>query len=61
MAMSDSNKILFNGIELEEKKINELLYWLIIQEKNNIKTKEKNFQKMVEAIQKRIEEVVQCY
>jgi len=59
--MSDSNKILFNGIELEEKKINELLYWLIIQEKNNIKTKEKNFQKMVEAIQKRIEEVVQCY
>jgi len=61
MAMSDSNKILFNGIELEKTKIDKLLYWLIIQEKNNIKTKEKSFQKMVEAIQKKIEEVVQCY
>jgi len=59
--MSDSNKILFNGIELEKTKIDKLLYWLIIQEKNNIKTKEKSFQKMVEAIQKKIEEVVQCY
>jgi len=59
--MSDSNKILVNGIELEKTKINELLYWLIIQEKSNIKTKEKSFQKMVEAIQKKIEEVVQCY
>jgi len=61
MVMSDSSKILLNGIELEKTKINELLYWLIVQEKNNIKTKEKSFQKMVEAIQKKIEEVVQCY
>jgi len=59
--MSDSNKIMVNGIELEKSKINELLYWLIVQEKNNIKTKEKSYQKMVEAIQKKIEEVVQCY
>jgi len=59
--MSDSDKIIVNGIELEKSKINELLYWLIVQEKNNIKTKEKSFQKMVEAIQKKIEEVVQCY
>lgn len=59
--MSDSNKIIVNGIELEKSKINELLYWLIVQEKNNIKTKERSFQKMVEAIQKKIEEVVQCY
>jgi len=61
MGMSDSDKIIVNGIELEKSKINELLYWLIVQEKNNIKTKEKSFQKMVEAIQKKIEEVVQCY
>jgi hypothetical protein len=61
MVMSDSNKIIVNGIELEKSKINELLYWLIVQEKNNIKTKERSFQKMVEAIQKKIEEVVQCY
>lgn len=59
--MSDSNKFIFNGIELEKSKINELLYWLIIQEKNNIKTKEKSYQQMVAAIQKKIEEVVKCY
>jgi hypothetical protein len=61
MAMSDSDKIVVNGIELEKSKIDELLYWLIIHEKNNIKTKEKSYQKMVEAIQKKIEEVIQCY
>jgi hypothetical protein len=57
--MSDPDKILVNDIELEKSKINELLHWLIEQEKNNIETKEKSFQEMVEAIQQKIEEVVQ--
>jgi len=57
--MSDPDKIIVNGIELENSKINELLYWLKEQEKNNIETKEKSFQEMVEAIQDKIEEVVQ--
>jgi hypothetical protein len=61
MVMSDSNKIVVNGIDLDKSKINELLYWLIIQEKNNIKTKGKTYQQMVAAIQKKIEEVLQCY
>jgi len=57
--MSDSDKILFNGIELEKSKINELFYWIIEQERNNIETREKSDEEMVVAIQNKIEEVVQ--
>lgn len=59
--MSDTNKFMVNGIEIEEAKINELLRWLIQNEKINIKTGEKSDQRMVAAIKKKIEEVVQCY
>ena len=59
--MSDSTKIEINGIEIDKTKANELLRWLILIEKNNIKTKGKSYQQMVTAIQKKIEEVVQCY
>jgi len=59
--MSDSTKIEINGIEIDKTKANELLRWLILTEKNNIKTKGKSYQQMVTAIQKKIEEVVQCY
>jgi hypothetical protein len=61
MDMSDTNKFMVNGIEIEEAKINELLRWLIQNEKINIKTGEKSDQRMVAAIKKKIEEVVQCY
>ena len=57
--MSDPDKIIVNDIELEKSKINELINWIILQEKNNIETREKSFQEMVEAIQYKIEEVVQ--
>jgi len=57
--MSNPDKIVVNGIQLENSKFNELLSWVIAQEKKNIETKEKSFQEMVEAIQKKIEEVVQ--
>ena len=57
--MSNPDKIVVNGIQLEKSKFNELLSWVIAQEKKNIETKEKSFQEMVEAIQKKIEEVVQ--
>ena len=50
-----------NGIEIDEAKAKELLQWLIFTEKTNTKTKAKNDQQMVAAIQKKIEEVVQCY
>jgi hypothetical protein len=61
MGMSDSDKIIIDGIEVDKKKANELLRWLILTEKNNIKTKERGYQDMVKYIQKKIEEVVQCY
>jgi len=56
--MTDSN---INDIEIDESKANELLRWLIFTEKNNAKTKAKNDQQMVAAIQKKIEEAVKCY
>jgi len=59
--MADLNTTTVNGIEIDEAKAKELLHWLIFTEKNNAKTKAKNDQQMVAAIQKKIEEVVQCY
>jgi len=59
--MSIPNIFMVNGIEIEEQKVKELLRWLIQSEKTNIKTVEKNYQQMVTAIKKKIEEVVQCY
>ncbi|MCL2810357.1 MAG: hypothetical protein FWD25_00495 [Clostridia bacterium] len=59
--MADSSITTVNGIEIDEAKAKELLQWLIFTEKNNVKTKAKNDQQMVAAIQKKIEEVVQCY
>lgn len=52
---------IINGVEIDEIKAKDLLRWLILEEKKNLKTKEKNEQQMVSSIQKKIEEVVQCY
>jgi hypothetical protein len=59
--MSDSNAPIVNGIEIDKAKAEELLRWLILNETKNVKTKEKTDHQMVSAIQKKIEEVVQCY
>ena len=59
--MSNSKAPIHNGIEIDEAKAKDLLRWLILNEKNNVKTKEKSDQQMVSAIQKKIEEIVQCY
>ena len=59
--MEDSKIITVNGVEIDKAKAKELLHWLIFTEKNNVKTKAKSDQQMVAAIQKKIEEVVQCY
>jgi hypothetical protein len=52
---------LFNGVEVDKAKVKQLSEWLIINEKKNLKTKAKTDPQMVAAIQKKIEEVVQCY
>ena len=59
--MSNFNQFLSNGIEIDEAKAKALLNWLILTEKRNVKSKEKSDQQMVALIQKKIEEVVQCY
>jgi hypothetical protein len=59
--MPDSIIATVNGVGIEKDKADELLRWLIFTEKNNAKTKAKNDQQMVVAIQKKIEEVLQCY
>jgi hypothetical protein len=59
--LSSDEKTVINGTEIDSSKIKELSKWLIITEKSNLKTKAKNDAQMVAAIQKKIEEVVQCY
>ena len=59
--MLDSEQAVINGITIDDVKINVLLRWLIVVEKNNVKTKEMNDQQMIATIQKKIEEVVKCY
>jgi hypothetical protein len=59
--MPDSNVSIVNGVEIDKEKADQLLRWLILNETKNAKTKEKSDQQMVVAIQKKIEEVVQCY
>jgi hypothetical protein len=60
MTNSDT-PIVVNGITIDQTAANTLLKWLILNEKNNIKTKERSDQQMVAVIQKKIEEIVQCY
>lgn len=55
------NKRMINGVEVDTKKVNRMLQKLILREKTNIKTKEKNDGEMVRMIKKMIEEEVECY
>lgn len=50
-----------NGIEIDEGKAFKMLQKLILREKTNIKTREKNDGEMVRMIKKMIEEEVECY
>ncbi len=59
--MSNENKIMVNGIEIDAEKAEKMLKKLIMREATNIKTKEKNDGQMVSMIKKMIEEEVQCY
>lgn len=48
-------------IKINEKAIERLKRKIIIQENQNLKTREKNDQQMVTWIKKQIEEETQCY
>jgi hypothetical protein len=53
--------IKINSIDIDQKKAHKMLQKLILREKTNIKTKEKNDGEMVRMIKKMIEEEVRCY
>lgn len=59
--MSNDNKAINNGVEIDTDKAEKMLKKLIMREATNIKTKEKNDGQMVAMIKKMIEEEVQCY
>ena len=50
-----------NGVEIDTEKAHRLLQKLVIKEKNNIKSKERNDTQMVAEIKKMIQEEVECY
>lgn len=54
-------KMILSGIEIDKVKAHKMLQKLILREKTNIKTKEKNDGEMVRMIKKMIEEEVECY
>lgn len=59
--MSNENKEIVNGIEIDTKKAGLILMRLIMREKTNIKTKQYRETEMVNLIRKMIEEEVECY
>ncbi len=57
----NETKPIVNGVGIDEKKARLMLQKIIVREKLNIKTKEKNDGQMVSMILKMIEEEVECY
>lgn len=56
-----NEKPIVNGVEIDAAKVQLMLQKIIMREKTNIKTKEKNDGQMVQMIKKMIEEEVECY
>lgn len=52
---------MINGVEIDTEKAHRLLQKLVIKEKTNIKSKERNDTQMVADIKKMIQEEVECY
>lgn len=59
--MADTRMVDVNGVKVDIERVKRLLARLIIAEKKNIRTKEKNDMQMVNTIKKMIEEEVECY
>lgn len=52
---------MINGVEIDTEKAHRLLQKLVIKEKTNIKSKERNDTQMVAEIKRMIQEEVECY
>ena len=59
--MNNEKTVNVGGIDIDLEKVDRLTKWLIIKEKNNIRTKELNEGQMIKAIKTRIEEEAGCY
>jgi hypothetical protein len=57
----NESTITVNGVLIDTERAQKMLQKLILREKTNIKTKEKNDGQMVQMIKKMIEEDVECY
>ena len=55
------SQVISNRIEIDKKKAQRLLRKIIMKEKRNLKTKEKNQAEMVKMIKAMIKEEVECY
>jgi len=61
MPNNDSDIVIVNGIEVDKKRANEILRWLIQKEAENVRTKSLSGTRMVQEIKNRIKEVVEYY
>jgi|GEM_PF-305716 len=59
--MSNDTHASSDGITIDKSKVERLTAWLVIKEKNNIRTKELNDAQMVAAIKKQIEVEAKWY
>jgi len=53
-------EITINGVTIDIKKANNVLRWLVRKEAENVRTKDRTEIQMIEDIQKRIKEEVEC-
>ncbi len=58
--MTDQKPVI-DGVEIDTEKVDRMLVKLIVNERNNLKTRAKTDGQMVQWIKKLIEEEVECY
>jgi hypothetical protein len=57
---SSPNEVTVNNVTVDTTRAQKILAWLIRRETENVRTNERRESKMIEDIQKRIEEEAQC-
>jgi len=58
---NDPAEITVNGVTVNTKKADKILYWLIRREAENVRTKARTDVQVIADIQKRIKEETECY
>ena len=55
------NQQLSKEFEVDEQKVENIIEWILWEEKTNLRKGKKSDDQMIQAIQKRIEEELKCY